>query len=57
VLCILRRSAILELIVCIFHPIAVVLAWIDLARRDNLGSGKLPPPTEIAAISLSGRCE
>jgi ACR3 family arsenite efflux pump ArsB len=27
---------ILELIVCFFHPVAVVLGWIDLARRDDL---------------------
>lgn len=27
---------ILELIVCLFHPVAVVLAWINLASRDDL---------------------
>jgi hypothetical protein len=29
----------LELIVCLFHPIAVVLMWIDLATRPNMGTG------------------
>ncbi|HLI37502.1 MAG TPA: hypothetical protein VKV80_09195 [Streptosporangiaceae bacterium] len=28
---------ILELIVCIFHPLAVVLMWINLAVRRDLG--------------------
>jgi hypothetical protein len=27
---------ILELIVCIFHPLAVVLMWINLAVRQDL---------------------
>jgi hypothetical protein len=26
----------LELLVCFLHPLAVVLAWIDLARRSDL---------------------
>jgi hypothetical protein len=30
---------VLELIVCIFHPLAVVLMWIDLATRRDIGSG------------------
>ena len=30
---------ILELLVCFLHPIAVVLIWIDLATRSDLGSG------------------
>ena len=31
-----------ELIVCLFHPIAVVLLWIDLvSRRDMRGGPKL----------------
>lgn len=25
----------LELLVCFLHPLAVVLAWIDLARRQD----------------------
>lgn len=29
---------ILELLVCIVHPLAVVLAWIDLARRQDQGA-------------------
>jgi hypothetical protein len=33
---------ILELIVCIFHPVAVVLGWINLLGRDDLnGAEKL----------------
>jgi hypothetical protein len=27
----------LELLVCILHPVAVVLAWIDLATRRDIG--------------------
>jgi hypothetical protein len=29
---------VLELLVCILHPIAVVLMWIDLATRRDLGT-------------------
>ena len=29
----------LELIVCIFHPIAVVLIWINLAGRTDISGG------------------
>ncbi len=29
----------LELIVCLFHPIAVVLIWIDLLTRRDIGDG------------------
>jgi hypothetical protein len=33
---------ILELLLCILHPVAVVLIWINLLGRDDLGSiGKL----------------
>jgi hypothetical protein len=28
-----------ELLVCFLHPIAVVLAWIDLATRRELSTG------------------
>jgi len=28
-----------ELLVCFLHPIAVVLMWIDLATRQNMGRG------------------
>jgi hypothetical protein len=32
----------LELVVCIFHPIAVILMWIDLVGRNDLsGTAKL----------------
>ena len=30
---------ILEIIVCFFHPVAVVLGWIDLAGRQDLEKG------------------
>jgi hypothetical protein len=30
---------VLELIVCIFHPVAVILMWIDLAGRRDIGGG------------------
>jgi hypothetical protein len=29
---------VLELLVCILHPIAVVLIWINLATRRDLGA-------------------
>ncbi len=29
----------LELLVCVLHPIAVVLIWIDLLTRRELGAG------------------
>ena len=30
----------LELLVCFIHPVAVVLAWINLAGRSDLSRGK-----------------
>ena len=30
---------ILELLVCFLHPIAVVLIWIDLLTRRDIGGG------------------
>jgi hypothetical protein len=30
---------IIELLVCFLHPIAVVLIWIDLITRDDIGGG------------------
>jgi hypothetical protein len=30
---------ILELLICILHPLAVVLIWINLAVRDDIGVG------------------
>ena len=30
---------IIELLLCFLHPIAVVLMWIDLAARDDIGGG------------------
>ncbi len=29
---------VLELLVCILHPVAVILMWIDLATRRDLGA-------------------
>ena len=29
----------LELIVCLFHPLAVILMWIDLATRSDISAG------------------
>ncbi len=31
---------VLELIVCLIHPLAVVLAWINLAGRSDLKKGE-----------------
>ena len=28
-----------ELLLCILHPLAVVLMWINLASREDLGTG------------------
>ncbi len=30
---------VLELIVCFFHPVAVVLGWVNLAGRQDLTGG------------------
>ena len=30
---------VLELLVCFLHPVAVVLIWIDLATRREIGGG------------------
>jgi hypothetical protein len=30
----------LELLVCILHPLAVVLIWINLAARTDISGGK-----------------
>jgi hypothetical protein len=32
-----REPKILELLLCILHPVAVVLIWINLALRHDLG--------------------
>jgi uncharacterized membrane protein YhaH (DUF805 family) len=29
----------IEVLLCFLHPIAVVLIWIDLATRRNIGTG------------------
>ena len=30
---------VLELLVCLLHPVAVVLIWVDLATRREIGGG------------------
>jgi hypothetical protein len=30
---------IIELLICFLHPIAVVLIWIDLLSRNDIGAG------------------
>jgi uncharacterized membrane protein YhaH (DUF805 family) len=30
---------IIELLICFLHPIAVILIWIDLASRRDIGGG------------------
>jgi hypothetical protein len=30
---------VIEILVCFIHPLAVVLMWIDLATRSDLGTG------------------
>jgi uncharacterized membrane protein YhaH (DUF805 family) len=30
---------IIELLICFLHPIAVILIWIDLASRRDIGTG------------------
>ncbi len=30
---------VLELLVCFLHPIAVILIWVDLVGRRDIGSG------------------
>jgi hypothetical protein len=30
---------IIELLICFLHPIAVILIWIDLATRRDIGGG------------------
>jgi len=30
---------VLELLVCILHPIAVILIWVNLAGRRDIGGG------------------
>ena len=32
-----RMKKILELVLCILHPVAVVLIWINLAMRSDIG--------------------
>jgi hypothetical protein len=30
---------VLELLVCILHPVAVILIWVDLTTRREMGGG------------------
>jgi hypothetical protein len=34
-----RMKKLFELLVCILHPLAVFLMWIDLVSRDDIKSG------------------
>ena len=34
----MKTRKILELLVCFLHPVAVVLIWIELLHRDDMGS-------------------
>jgi hypothetical protein len=34
----MKTRKILELLLCFLHPIAVVLIWIELLHRDDMGS-------------------
>jgi hypothetical protein len=36
----MTTKKILELLVCFLHPVAVVLIWIELLQRDDIGSGR-----------------
>ncbi len=37
----MTTKKILELLLCLLlHPIAVVLIWIELLQRDDIGSGR-----------------
>jgi hypothetical protein len=36
----MTTKKVLELLVCFLHPIAVVLIWIELLQRDDIGSGR-----------------
>jgi hypothetical protein len=40
----------LELLVCILHPVAVILIWVDLATRRNL-SGLAKVAWAVFALS------
>ena len=34
----MKTRKILELLVCLLHPVAVVLIWIELLQRDDIGT-------------------
>ena len=34
----MKTRKILELLLCFLHPVAVVLIWIELLQRDDIGS-------------------
>jgi hypothetical protein len=36
----MTTKKILELLVCFLHPIAVVLIWIELLQRNDIGTGR-----------------
>ncbi|MBV9095522.1 MAG: hypothetical protein JO132_16880 [Streptosporangiaceae bacterium] len=41
-----------ELLVCFLHPLAVVLMWIDLATRTDMGRGRKVVWAVFALIPL-----
>jgi uncharacterized membrane protein YhaH (DUF805 family) len=43
---------VLELLVCLLHPVAVILIWIDLATRRNIGGGAKVAWALLALIPL-----
>lgn len=51
-----------QLLVCILHPVAVVLIWLDLLRRDDLagpskliwGLASIVPIVPFAYVLVSG---
>jgi hypothetical protein len=42
----------IELLVCFIHPLALVLVWIDLATRSDLGTGAKVAWAILAIIPL-----
>jgi hypothetical protein len=42
----------LEILVCFIHPLAVVLIWVDLATRSDMGTGAKIAWAILALIPL-----
>ncbi len=43
---------VLELLVCFLHPVAVILIWVDLATRREMGGGAKVAWALLAIIPL-----